>query len=447
MTYAFEEYLGGGGDEAAVVQVPDANPGTGGEALTDALKVLVDRHPKSHYSADADPSAGENAADGYRVGSLWINASTDAVFLLVRFDGDDAVWVDLSNTAALEHVVEDTTPELGGDLDAGGHAVTNVGQVDGRDVSADGAALDAHAAAEDNPHNVTAAQAGALADLADDASPQLGGDLDTNGQKVTTAGGADLFLQPDGAGALVALLGGDARGDRAVDWGRARDVDADVASGSDATIGGGKDNAATAQRATVAGGEENRATAAGAAVGGGYANEATGTYASVSGGYNNVASASYSRAGGRDAEARLEAQDAFAVIQNYQRSEFLQHGYVNYNGGVAQEIVAPERLTFENGKTYFVRTTISAGGDPVNGSGAYAVYETLVMQKDDGTLVQLSAPSARGSGSGGGGVTFSVAVDTVTHKALEVSAYAASGEGAYVIVRHEILEAPNGITC
>lgn len=39
--------------------------------------------------------------------------------------------------------------------------ITNVGSVDGRDVSADGAVLDAHVANFSNPHNVTAAQAGA----------------------------------------------------------------------------------------------------------------------------------------------------------------------------------------------------------------------------------------------------------------------------------------------
>ncbi len=42
-----------------------------------------------------------------------------------------------------------------------GQAITNVGNVDGRDVSADGAALDSHIADLANPHAVTAAQAGA----------------------------------------------------------------------------------------------------------------------------------------------------------------------------------------------------------------------------------------------------------------------------------------------
>lgn len=43
----------------------------------------------------------------------------------------------------LSDVVDDTSPELGGNLDGGGFAITNIGNVDGRDVSADGTALDA----------------------------------------------------------------------------------------------------------------------------------------------------------------------------------------------------------------------------------------------------------------------------------------------------------------
>jgi hypothetical protein len=46
-------------------------------------------------------------------------------------------------------------------VDFRAQAVTNVGTVDGRDVSADGVVLDAHVASVTNPHSVTAAQVGA----------------------------------------------------------------------------------------------------------------------------------------------------------------------------------------------------------------------------------------------------------------------------------------------
>lgn len=53
-------------------------------------------------------------------------------------------------------LLKDGSVALAADLDAGGNAITNVGDVDGRDVSLDGAALDAHVAAG-NPHADSAA--------------------------------------------------------------------------------------------------------------------------------------------------------------------------------------------------------------------------------------------------------------------------------------------------
>jgi len=51
------------------------------------------------------------------------------------------------------------TRAMSGDLDMGTNAVTNVGNVDGRDVSADGSTLDTHVGSSANPHTVTLTQA------------------------------------------------------------------------------------------------------------------------------------------------------------------------------------------------------------------------------------------------------------------------------------------------
>lgn len=58
-------------------------------------------------------------------------------------------------------VASDGTIAMTGDLDVGGNNITNVGTVDGRDISADGTAQDNHIANVSNPHSVTAAQVGA----------------------------------------------------------------------------------------------------------------------------------------------------------------------------------------------------------------------------------------------------------------------------------------------
>ena len=67
-------------------------------------------------------------------------------------------------------------------LDMGGWAITNVGNVDGRDVSSDGAVLDSHVADVSNPHSVTAAQIGALANPAT-------ADLDMGGNQIIEVDG------------------------------------------------------------------------------------------------------------------------------------------------------------------------------------------------------------------------------------------------------------------
>lgn len=50
------------------------------------------------------------------------------------------------------HMRHDGSVTMTGDLPMGGNAITNVGNVDGRDVSADGTVLDAHVADTTDPH-------------------------------------------------------------------------------------------------------------------------------------------------------------------------------------------------------------------------------------------------------------------------------------------------------
>jgi hypothetical protein len=120
-----------------------------------------------------------------------------------------------------------------------------------------------------------------------------------------------LVLTPKGVGALQAQVadgtvrGGDARGTRAVDWQLERDNANEVASGTNATVGGGRQNRASGLQSTVAGGDNNtssgsQSTIAGGlrcgsttfrtVVGGGENNTAPGSRATVAGGLNNTAS-------------------------------------------------------------------------------------------------------------------------------------------------------------
>ena len=280
--------------------------------------------------------------------------------------------------------------------------------------------------------------------VVDDTDPQLGGDLDVNGHKITSADDGDVQVAPDGTGAIVALPGGNARGDHATDLNRQRSADSQVAGGDGATIGGGYRNTASGDKSTVSGGYNNTAAANNAAVGGGYLNTVSASYGTIPGGVNNQVQGTRGRAGGYYGKARLEGEDSFGCYSNYRRSVFMQHGQVSYNGGQAQEITSPEALTFENGKTYFIRTVCLAGADPEESyhEAKVEIYETLLVKKSNGQIVLVDGPTY--VRSRGDGVSFSLNVDS----ALRVYAYATgSGIYAYVTIVHYIQEAPNGYSC
>ena len=121
----------------------------------------------------------------------------------------------------------------------------------------------------------------------------------TGAPVVLRAAGADanigVVLGPKGAGALMAqapdnqAAGGNARGANATDWQTNRTAAAQVASGDNATIGGGRQNTASGPESTVAGGSSNTASGQHSVVAGGSGNTASGLQSAVLGGTGNQA--------------------------------------------------------------------------------------------------------------------------------------------------------------
>jgi len=113
----------------------------------------------------------------------------------------------------------------------------------------------------------------------------------------------NLALTPKGTGALTAGIpdgtpvGGNARGNYAVDFQLQRSDPTQVASGPGSTIGGGGSNIANGLGATIAGGALNVASNA-STVGGGQFNVAEGDYATIGGGFFNGAEGTFATTGG-----------------------------------------------------------------------------------------------------------------------------------------------------
>jgi hypothetical protein len=113
-------------------------------------------------------------------------------------------------------VVDDTTPQLGGDLDVNGNEITSASNGDvvinpdgtGKIVLNDGSAstigeawIATDTAGSGNWQSIPSG------DVVDDTSPQLGGDLDVNSFDITSASDGDVAINPDGEGNVTTDAG------------------------------------------------------------------------------------------------------------------------------------------------------------------------------------------------------------------------------------------------
>ena len=124
------------------------------------------------------------------------------------------------NTDKLENVVEDTTPQLGGDLDVNGNKITSAsnGDIDiepngtgnvllgNFTFDADqtvGAGQDNYVLTYDNGTgtiSLEAAASGGISNVVEDTTPQLGGDLDVNGNSIVSSTNGNITIAPNGSG-------------------------------------------------------------------------------------------------------------------------------------------------------------------------------------------------------------------------------------------------------
>ena len=118
--------------------------------------------------------------------------------------------------------------------------------------------------------------------------------LEAQGQDIS------ISLIPSGTGALMAaipdgtVIGGNTRGNIAVDWQRGRDTNSQVASGFASVIAGGFGNTASADASVVSGGAYNNAAAVISSISGGAFNTASGIGSAVVNGVNNIVSGNQS---------------------------------------------------------------------------------------------------------------------------------------------------------
>lgn len=77
---------------------------------------------KHNFAGSAAPTATDDTGDGYEVGSLWFDTTNDKAHFCVDATAGAAVWVSTGGD-----VVDDATPQLGGNLDCQNNNITSIG--------------------------------------------------------------------------------------------------------------------------------------------------------------------------------------------------------------------------------------------------------------------------------------------------------------------------------
>ena len=116
------------------------------------------------------------------------------------------------------NVVEDTTPQLGGNLDVNGNSIVSASNgnisitpngsgkviIDGLShPTADGSANQVLKTDGSGNLSFTTMASGGLGNVSEDTTPQLGGDLDVDGNAIVSTSNGNIAITPNGSGKVV----------------------------------------------------------------------------------------------------------------------------------------------------------------------------------------------------------------------------------------------------
>jgi hypothetical protein len=206
-----EHYTDGSIDTAHIGNLQVTTAKIAADAI-DATKIADDAISEEHL----DPTVISGLAD----------TSIDAADHLMFFDATDSQLkkvdaAELGVGTALTEVVGDTSPQLGGNLDVNGNSIVSASAgnisitpdttgkviIDGLShPTADGSAgqfLKTDGSANLSFASVTQATGNELENVVEDTTPQLGGNLDVNGNSIVSASNGDISITPNGTGDVI----------------------------------------------------------------------------------------------------------------------------------------------------------------------------------------------------------------------------------------------------
>ena len=170
--------------------------------------------------------SGTSRPSGATTGTLWLdttNAGSNSLTLKF-FDGTDDISFATVDTSAntinfldstvSADVVGDTSPQLGGNLDVNGNSIvsTSNGNISITPNGSGKVILDglSHPVADGTNGQVLKTDGSGnlsfttvASDVSGDSTPQLGGDLDVNGNSIVSASNGNIAITPNGSGNII----------------------------------------------------------------------------------------------------------------------------------------------------------------------------------------------------------------------------------------------------
>lgn len=171
-------------------------------------------------SVGADSGTQQTLGEADRDSLLNIIGGTDISTTVSAPDSAGATTVEIAFTgsAGIANIVEDTTPQLGGNLDVNGNSIVSVTngdititpdgsgniQLDGQQwpnaLGGNNEFLTTNASGILSWTAITQATGSELENVSEDTTPQLGGDLDVNGQSIVSVSNGNIAITPNGTG-------------------------------------------------------------------------------------------------------------------------------------------------------------------------------------------------------------------------------------------------------
>lgn len=197
----------------------DTTPQLGGSLDVNGQKIVS----VSNGNIDIEPNGTGNVLLGNFTfdADQTVGAGQDN-YVLTYDNSSGTISLEAAASGGLNNVSEDTTPQLGGNLDVNGNSIVSASAgniaitpdttgsivLDGVNwPQADGSAsqfLQTNGAGQLSYASITEATGNELENVSEDTTPQLGGNLDVNGNSIVSVSNGNIAITPNGTGQVQA---------------------------------------------------------------------------------------------------------------------------------------------------------------------------------------------------------------------------------------------------